>query len=125
MVLVPQIGNTLVIVAVMTTRRLRTITNCFVMSLAVADWLVGVFVLPPAVAYQLMGFVKTIGERSSILENWPVRNGAWGRPYIPLTVTECVGGIRRVCQHCAQKKEEGKKRNGVKKSNEEGRQEIK
>ncbi|XP_052127830.1 probable G-protein coupled receptor No18 [Frankliniella occidentalis] len=49
------IGNTLVIVAVMTTRRLRTITNCFVMSLAVADWLVGVFVLPPAVAYQLMG----------------------------------------------------------------------
>lgn len=43
------VGNTLVIVSVITTRRLRTVTNCFVMSLAVADWLVGVFVMPPAV----------------------------------------------------------------------------
>ncbi|CAH0555699.1 unnamed protein product [Brassicogethes aeneus] len=49
------VGNTLVILAVMTTRRLRTVTNCFVMSLAVADWLVGIFVMPPAVAYSLMG----------------------------------------------------------------------
>ena len=50
-----QVGNTLIIVAVMTTRRLRTVTNCFVMSLAVADWLVGIFVMPPAVALQIMG----------------------------------------------------------------------
>lgn len=50
------IGNTLVIASVMTTRRLRTVTNCFVMSLAVADWLVGIFVLPPAV------FVFIVGE---------------------------------------------------------------
>jgi hypothetical protein len=42
-------GNSLVILSIATTRRLRTVTNCFVMSLAVADWLVGVFVLPPAV----------------------------------------------------------------------------
>lgn len=49
------IGNTLVIAAVITTRRLRTITNCFVMSLAVADWLVGIFVMPPAVAYLIVG----------------------------------------------------------------------
>ncbi|KAH1005589.1 hypothetical protein HUJ04_006539 [Dendroctonus ponderosae] len=49
------IGNTLVIAAVITTKRLRTVTNCFVMSLAVADWLVGIFVMPPAVAYLIMG----------------------------------------------------------------------
>jgi hypothetical protein len=43
-----------VIAAVITTRRLRTVTNCFVMSLAVADWLVGVFVMPPKVALYLV-----------------------------------------------------------------------
>ncbi|PSN44207.1 Octopamine receptor [Blattella germanica] len=55
LIAVTVIGNTLIIVAVMTTRRLRTVTNCFVMSLAVADWLVGIFVMPPAVALHLMG----------------------------------------------------------------------
>lgn len=49
------IGNTLVIMAVLTTRRLRTVTNCFVMSLATADWLVGILVMPPAVRYHLVG----------------------------------------------------------------------
>jgi hypothetical protein len=47
-------------VAVITTRRLRTVTNCFVMSLAVADWLVGIFVMPPKVALQVMGKMKSL-----------------------------------------------------------------
>jgi hypothetical protein len=55
-----QVGNTLIIVAVITTRRLRTVTNCFVMSLAVADWLVGIFVMPPKVALQVMGKMKSL-----------------------------------------------------------------
>lgn len=55
LIIVVIIGNTLVILSVLTTRRLRTVTNLFVMSLAVADWLVGIFVMPPAVAYYLMG----------------------------------------------------------------------
>lgn len=55
------IGNTLVILSVLTTRRLRTVTNCFVMSLAVADWLVGLFVMPPAVAVFLLGEWKQAG----------------------------------------------------------------
>jgi hypothetical protein len=55
LIIIVIIGNTLVILSVLTTRRLRTVTNLFVMSLAVADWLVGIFVMPPAVAYYLMG----------------------------------------------------------------------
>lgn len=54
-IVVTVIGNTLVILAVLTTRRLRTVTNCFVMSLAVADWLVGILVMPTSLVYQLMG----------------------------------------------------------------------
>lgn len=54
------IGNTLVILSVLTTRRLRTVTNCFVTSLALADWLVGIFVMPPAVAVHIMGMYHNV-----------------------------------------------------------------
>lgn len=55
LIIITVIGNTLVILSVATTRRLRTVTNCFVMSLAVADWLVGIFVMPPAVIVFVVG----------------------------------------------------------------------
>ncbi|XP_046382560.1 probable G-protein coupled receptor No18 [Ischnura elegans] len=55
LIAVTVVGNTLIILAVLTTKRLRTVTNCFVTSLAVADLLVGIFVMPPAVAYHLIG----------------------------------------------------------------------
>lgn len=39
-------GNLLVVIAVLTTKSLHTVTNTFIMSLAVADMLVAVFVMP-------------------------------------------------------------------------------
>ena len=39
-------GNLLVVIAVLTTKSLHTVTNSFIMSLAVADMLVAIFVLP-------------------------------------------------------------------------------
>nr|BAI52937.1 tyramine receptor [Bombyx mori] len=55
LIVVTVIGNTLIISAVLTTKRLRTVTNCFVTSLAVADLLVGIFVMPPAIAVHING----------------------------------------------------------------------
>lgn len=58
LIVVTVIGNTLIISAVVTTKRLRTVTNCFVTSLAAADLLVGIFVMPPAIAVHITGELK-------------------------------------------------------------------
>ncbi|KAG5340952.1 5HT7R protein, partial [Acromyrmex charruanus] len=62
LIIVTIVGNTLVIAAVITTRRLRSVTNCFVSSLAAADLLVGLAVMPPAVLLQLTGGTWELGE---------------------------------------------------------------
>ena len=50
------VGNLLVVAAVWTTHKLRTVTNNFIVSLAVADFLVGVLVLPFSNANEVLRY---------------------------------------------------------------------
>lgn len=58
LILITVVGNTLVILAILTTRRLRSVTNCFILNLAITDWLVGTCVMPPAVIVYIEGKLK-------------------------------------------------------------------
>lgn len=53
--LAAMIGNVLVIAAVWRYRRLRSVTNCFVVSLALADLLVSILVLPLNIVVEVTG----------------------------------------------------------------------
>ena len=48
------LGNSLVILSVWTNKRLRTVTNCFVVSLATADMLVALLVMPLTISVELL-----------------------------------------------------------------------
>ncbi|XP_047346333.1 probable G-protein coupled receptor No9 isoform X3 [Vespa velutina] len=78
------VGNTLVIAAVITTRRLRSVTNCFVSSLAAADLLVGLAVMPPAVLLQLNGGSWELGE--ILCDSW-----------VSLDILLCTASILSLC----------------------------
>ncbi|KAJ8686966.1 hypothetical protein QAD02_022760 [Eretmocerus hayati] len=84
LIVVTIVGNTLVIAAVMTTRRLRSVTNCFVSSLAAADLLVGLAVMPPAVMLQLNGGTWELGE--TLCDSW-----------VSLDVLLCTASILSLC----------------------------
>jgi len=54
-------GNTLVCCAVAVERKLRNVTNYFLVSLAVADLLVSLVVMPSCIAHDLIGKVNRFG----------------------------------------------------------------
>ncbi|XP_055337695.1 probable G-protein coupled receptor No18 [Paramacrobiotus metropolitanus] len=55
MTIVGVVGNVLVILSVALNRKLRTVTNCFIVSLAVADLLVANFVMPISAVMEVTG----------------------------------------------------------------------
>ncbi|KOX76145.1 putative G-protein coupled receptor No9 [Melipona quadrifasciata] len=85
LIIVTIVGNTLVIAAVITTRRLRSVTNCFVSSLAAADLLVGLAVMPPAVLLQVY--------KSGTWELGEVLCDSW----VSLDVLLCTASILSLC----------------------------
>lgn len=78
--LISLVGNVLVILAVATNKRLRTITNYYVASLATSDLCVSLFVLPLSITVETTGrwmFGIIVCEVSPVWLPWPP---ATGRP---------------------------------------------
>ncbi|XP_014675454.1 PREDICTED: octopamine receptor 1-like [Priapulus caudatus] len=76
-------GNALVIAAVIVTKKLHTVTNRFIVSLAVADLLMGVAVLPYSLTLE-------------VLEVWVFGN-VWCRLWLAIDVLLCTASIINLC----------------------------
>ncbi len=81
--LVVIIGNVLVIAAVVTHKKLRTATNAFIMSLAVADLMLGVTVLP-------------FSSANEVLRYWPFGT-IWCSVWLAVDVWMCTASILNLC----------------------------
>ena len=84
LILITILGNTLIIAAVATTRRLRTVTNYFVVSLAVSDLLVGLLVMPFAVVREITNGLWLFGRIACEL-------------WVSLDVMLCTASILNLC----------------------------
>lgn len=82
------VGNLLVIIAIATEKSLKNIQNWFIASLAVADFFLGLLIMPFSLANELMGY-WTFG-------NWWVLNYVARRVYINFTCT-----INLFCVFCS------------------------
>ena len=76
-------GNALVILAVLTSRSLRAPQNIFLVSLAAADILVAVLIIPFSLANELLGY-------------WYFQK-AWCEIYLALDVLFCTSSIVHLC----------------------------
>ena len=56
MMIVIVVGNMLVVIAIATEQNLTTVQNWFIASLAVADMLIGLVIMPFSLSYELMGY---------------------------------------------------------------------
>ncbi|OPJ87983.1 alpha-2Db adrenergic receptor-like [Patagioenas fasciata] len=77
------VGNTLVVAAISTSRALRAPQNLFLVSLALADILVAILVLPFSLANEVMGY-------------WYF-GGLWCSLYLALDVLLCTASIGHLC----------------------------
>nr|UPT51562.1 biogenic amine receptor [Plutella xylostella] len=76
-------GNCLVIAAVLCSSKLRSVTNLFIVSLAVADLLVGVAVLP-------------FSATREVFEIW-IFGGVWCSVWLAVDVWMCTASILNLC----------------------------
>ncbi|UXI20149.1 Translationally-controlled tumor protein [Sarcoptes scabiei] len=76
-------GNILVILSVLVSSKLRTVTNFFIVSLAVADFLVGIAVLPYSLTLE-------------ILDTW-IFGEAWCLGWLVIDVWMCTASILNLC----------------------------
>ncbi|EFA04641.2 5-hydroxytryptamine receptor 2C-like isoform X1 [Tribolium castaneum] len=77
------LGNILVCLAVILDRRLQNVTNYFLLSLAIADLLVSLFVMP-------------LGAIPGFLGKWPF-GVAWCTVYVTCDVLACSASIMHMC----------------------------
>ena len=83
MILVGAVGNMLVIIAIATEKALKGIQNWFIASLAVADFMVGLIIMPFSLAQELMGY-WLFGE-------------LWCSLHAAIDVLACTSSINNIC----------------------------
>lgn len=62
------VGNGLVLWVVATSRRMQSVTNCFIANLALADVMIGLFAIP----FQVRGLLPLLHRQGLPRPSWPV-----------------------------------------------------